>query len=96
MILTASLVKAGLFLIPSLTVEIPLGPFYVMQSSSAECIPNRINSLGPKTATWDVEAGVRAMGLSIFAGHRSKHDIGKADTQKSYDYFGASYQREFK
>jgi hypothetical protein len=96
MILTASLVKTSLFLIPSLTVEFPLGPFYVKQVSSAECSPTRVPRWNPQTAIWDVEAGVNIVNIKLFAGHRSYHAIGKQDNLDSYDYFGVSYQKEFK
>lgn len=96
MILTATLVKTSLFLIPSLTVEFPIGPFYLKQMSMADCKPQELTRWNPKIATWDIEAGYKRGDLTFYVGHRSRHDVGQSDTQKSYDYVGVTYKKEFK
>jgi hypothetical protein len=96
MILEAVLVKTSLFLVPSLTLEFPVGDYYFKQMTMADCKPKELTRWGPKIVTWDVEAGYKKDGYTFFVGHRSRHDIGQSETQKSYDYVGVSYKKEFK
>jgi hypothetical protein len=96
MMLTAALVKTSLFLVPSLTVEFPVGNYYFKQMTLADCKPEELTRWNPKIVTWDVEAGYKKGDLTFFVGHRSRHDIGTVETQKSYDYVGVSYKKEFK
>jgi hypothetical protein len=96
MILTASLVKAGIFLIPSLTVEVPLHEFYLKQTSSAECAPSKLNRWNPKTATWIIESGYKLNSFTAFVGHKSYHSVDSLKKLESFDYFGIQYSKEFK
>jgi hypothetical protein len=102
MILTATLVKTSLFLIPSLEVKLPLNMFYVKQISSAECLPSKVTRWNPQTATWIAEAGYSQSTLFVgditfYVGHKSYHAIDKLDKNlKSYDYVGIKFEKEFK
>lgn len=96
MVLTASLVKTSLFLIPTLSVNFNMAPFYVKQVSSAECSPQGLTRWHPKTATWIVESGYHLGGVTLFVGHKSYHSIDSLKKLDSYDYAGVSFQKEFK
>lgn len=96
MILTASLVKTSLFLIPTLTVEMPYKNFYLSQTSSAECDPKSVMRWGPKTATWIVESGFKFESVKFFVGHKSYHSVDSLKKLDSYDYVGVQYVKEFR
>ena len=96
MILTASLVKTSLFLVPMLTVEIPINDFYVKQSSSAECSPQEATRWNPRTATWLIESGYINNEYRLFVGHKSYHAIESMKHLDSYDYVGVEYKREWR
>ena len=96
MILMASLVKSSLFLIPSLTVEIPINHFFIKQTSSAECSPRSIKLWNPQTATWIIESGYKQDSFSAFIGHKSYHAIESLKKFDSFDYVGIQYSKEFK
>jgi len=96
MILTASLVKTSLFLVPTLSVHIPLANFYLRQVSSAECAPNSLTRWNPKTAAWIIESGVEYKDIRAFVGHKSYHSVDSLKKLDSYDYIGVEYKRAFK
>ena len=96
MILTASLVKTSLFLIPSLTVVMPFNNFYISQTSSAECSPKTFKSWNPITATWIVESGFEHKDIRAFVGHKSYHYVESTKKLDSFDYIGMEYKRAFK
>jgi hypothetical protein len=95
-ILTASLVKTSLFLIPSLTIVMPFNNFYLSQVSSAECSPQKATRWNPITATWIVESGYKYNEFRAFVGHKSYHSIDSIKKLDSYDYIGIQYSKEFK
>jgi len=94
MILTASLIKTSLFLVPALTVQMG-DAFYLKQTSSAECSPIHITRWNPMTATWVVEAGAQYRDFRAFVGHKSYHSIETLRHLDSFDYFGVEYKREW-
>jgi hypothetical protein len=101
--LTATLVKTSLFLIPTLEVKLPVYNFYIKQVSSAECLPKELARWNPQTATWIAEAGYSKSTLfvgdiTLFVGHKSYHAIDKLNKGefKSYDYIGIKFEKEFK
>jgi hypothetical protein len=94
MILTASLVKTSLFLVPTLSVQ--LGDvFYLRQVSSAECSPSSVTRWNPKTVTWIIESGVEHKDIRAFVGHKSYHSVDSLKKLDSYDYIGIEYKKEF-
>ena len=95
MILTASLVKTSLFLVPMLTVEMPIQNFYVKQISSAECSPQEATRWNPQTATWIIESGYKSGDVTYFLGHKSYHSIETLRHLDSFDYMGVEYHKEF-
>lgn len=96
MILTASLVKTSLFLIPTLTIVVPYHDLYVKQISSSECKPAAPTRWNPMTATWIVEAGYESGNVTAFIGHKSYHSVESLKKLESFDYVGIEYSGEFK
>ena len=95
MILTASLVKTSLFLVPALTVSMG-DTFYVRQTSSAECSPVNAKLWNPMTATWIIEGGYKQGDINYFLGHKSYHSVETLKHLDSFDYVGVEYQHEFR
>jgi hypothetical protein len=96
MILTASLVKTSLFLVPTLTVLMPYDGWYVTQTSSAECSPINAKLWNPMTATWIIEGGYKLGDITYKLGHKSYHSVETLKHLDSFDYVGVEYQHEFR
>jgi hypothetical protein len=95
-ILSASLVKTSLFLVPTLAVQLNFNGLYLKQESSAECAPQSLIRWAPQTATWVIENGYQHNDFRAFIGHKSYHSIESLKPLDSFDYIGVEYKGEFK
>jgi hypothetical protein len=85
------------YVIPSLEWRLSPAPLiFVGGQVSSRCDPVEWNRFNPKTALWDVHAGVTFSGVTATVGHVSEHGIDKIQAMtESRDYLTVSYKVTF-
>lgn len=85
------------YVIPALSWELqPYSALFIGGQVSSRCDPVEWNRFNPKTALWDVHAGLRVGPLTAKVGHVSEHGIDQIQKMtESRDYLSFSYRVTF-